>query len=328
MKRATGWAVLSGVLLASVLVRLSMGRSLEGGMLFGFPPDAMPWRVGAVQSAAAAGAALALAGLLLQGMLRNPLASPFVLGMSGGSQAAVSLTVLAAWRWGAAPGAGAQLLAGTVGGVAALLLCALFGRTRQRGLDPVTLVLAGVVVAAMAGSVTSLCEWLLPAGERGGLMAWGFGRIPETPDGLVWGALAVTLACTLTWTLWNAGTLDALQLGEDEAASVGVNLRAARWSIVLLSGALTACATALCGPLAFVGLVAPHLARGLLGASHRRSAWGTVLAGAALLVAADAVRSLLPVQGGRLPVGVVCALAGGPAFLWMLRRGVTEAWRA
>lgn len=327
MRRTVAWAMLVGALGLAVLARLAVGRSLDGTLTLGFPPEAMAWRLGAVQSAVAAGAALALAGLLLQGMLRNPLASPFVLGMSGGSQAAVSLATLTAWRWGASLGPGAQLVAGTVGGVSALLLCALFGRTRQRGLDPVALVLAGVVVAAMAGSVSSLCEWMLPASERGGLLAWGFGRIPEAPDRSFWTALLVTLGAGTAWTSWNASTLDAMQLSDDEAGSVGVHLGASRWCIVGLSGALTACATALCGPLAFVGLVAPHMARALLGAAHRRSAWGSLMAGAALLVGADAVRSLLPVDGGRLPVGIVCALAGGPAFLWLLRRGVTEAWR-
>ena len=328
MSRAVGWTLLCIALAVAIALRMGTGRSLDGTLSIGFTEQAMPWRMGALQSAIAAGAALALAGLLLQGMLRNPLASPFVLGMSGGSQAAVSLAMLVAWRAGQSLGGGAQLLAGTAGGVAALLLCAAAARSRDRGLDPVALVLAGVVVAAMAGSVASLCEWLLPAGERGGLMAWGFGRIPELPERATMLGLLIALGVALAWTLLNARTLDAMQLGDDEAASVGVNLRASRWCIVLLAGALTAGATALCGPLAFVGLVAPHLARSLVGASHRASALGTVMAGAALLVAADAVRALVPVEGGRLPVGIVCALAGGPAFLWLLRRGMTEAWRA
>jgi iron complex transport system permease protein len=101
-----------------------------------------------------------------------------------------------------------------------------------------------------------------------------------------------------------------------------------RWTIVLVSSALAATATALCGPLAFVGLVAPHVARGLLGGAHRRTVPAALLAGASLLVLADAARAVIPVEGGRLPVGVVCALAGGPAFLILLRRGAAGAWRS
>lgn len=328
MSRAVSWCGLVALLALAVLARLGVARGLDGALAFGFPADAVAWRLGAVQSASLCGAALALCGLLLQGMLRNPLASPFVLGMTGASQAAVSIAMVVAWRTGAAVGGPMQLVAGTLGGVGALLLCAAFGRSRSRGLDPVSLVLAGVVVAAMAGSVSTLCEWMLPPGERAGLAAWGMGRIPEMPDRTVSVALGVTLAAVLVWCLANARTLDALQLSDDEASSLGVHLPVTRWMVVLATGLLAAAATALCGPLAFVGLVAPHVARGLLGGSHARTAVGSVLAGAALLVVADVVRSLVPVDGGRLPVGVVCALAGGPAFLWLLRRGVTEAWRA
>ena len=179
----------------------------------------------------------------------------------------------------------------------------------------------------MAGSVAALCEWMLPPGERMGLAAWSLGRIPEAPDrGPLWACVALLIG-TMALFQWKSSTLDALQLGDDEARSVGVHLSATRWSIVLLASALAAGATSLCGPLAFVGLVAPHMARSMLGGSHRRTVLGSVIAGAALLVLADVARSLIPVEGGRLPIGVVCALAGGPAFLLLLRRGAAGVWR-
>ena len=327
VRRHVGWVVLGIVLAVGVCARLLMSRGLDGVLTFGWSSDAAAWRLGAVASAVVAGAALSLSGLLLQGMLRNPLASPFVLGLSGGAQAAVAIAFVLCWKTGAALPSGMQVPVGWFGAVAALLLCVAFGHSRERGLDPISLVLSGVVVAAMAGSVAALCEWLLPPGERMGLAAWSLGRIPEAPDrGALWACIALLIG-TATLFQWKSSTLDALQLGDDEARSVGVHLSATRWSIVLLASALAAGATALCGPLAFVGLVAPHMARSMLGGSHRRTVLGSVIAGAALLVLADVARSLIPVEGGRLPIGVVCALAGGPAFLVLLRRGAAGVWR-
>ena len=328
MRWLRGWILLASVTAACVMARLLVSRSLDGTVSFGWDAGAATWRLGAITSASCAGAALALSGLLLQSMLRNPLASPFVLGLSGGAQAAMAIGALIAWKTGQSLAPGWEVLVGTLGSVAALLLCVAFGRGRDRGLDPVSLVLAGVVVAAMLGGVASLCEWLLPPGERATVAAWGFGRVPEAPSPAVLRVLVIALGLMGCLGLWAGPMLDAMQLGDDEARSVGVPLGAARWAIVLGASLLAAAATALCGPLAFVGLVAPHVARALLGGAHRRTVPGALLAGAALLVLADAVRALVPVEGGRLPVGVVCALAGGPAFLILLRRGAAGAWRA
>lgn len=328
MRHARGWIVLCAAALACMSLRLVVSRSLEGQLELGWNAAAASWRLGAVASASAAGAALALAGLLLQGMLRNPLASPFVLGLSGGAQAAVALATLVCFRAGIALSPGAGMLAGTAGAAAALLLCIAFGRGRDGAPEPVSLVLAGVVVAAMLGGVGALCEWLLPPSERAVVATWAFGRVPEAPDALAMRALLTVLALA-SLVAWSAsGALDAMQLGDDEARSVGVPLAAMRWGVVGASSVLAAAATALCGPLAFVGLVAPHAARAVLGGAHRRSVPGSLLAGAALLMLADSMRVMVPVEGGRLPVGVVCALAGGPAFLFMLRRGAAQAWRA
>ena len=328
MRGARGWIALVVVAFACVAARLFVARSLDGTLQVGWQADAAAWRLGAVASGAAAGAALALAGLRLQSMLRNPLASPFVLGLSGGAQAAMALAALLAWKAGAQVSPAMSVVVGCVGSMVALLLCLAFGRSREHGLDPVSLVLAGVVVAAMLGALATLCEWMLPPAERAGVHAWGLGRVPEAPPPVLLTTLLITLAVVAV-AAWRGGrALDAMQLSDDEARSVGVPLFGMRWAIVVGASALAAAATALCGPLAFVGLVAPHAARGLLGGAHRRTVPATLLAGAALLVLADATRAIVPVEGGRLPVGVVCALAGGPAFLILLRRGAAGAWRA
>ena len=327
MSRRAGWVPLILIAFACVAARLLVSRGLDGQLVFGWNAAAASWRVGAVASGVAAGAALALSGLLLQGMLRNPLASPFVLGLSGGAQAAVAIAAVAAWKLGAALPPGVQTAGGTLGAAVALGLCIAFGRSSDRGIDPVGLVLAGVVVAAISGSLATLCEWLLPPGERAGLAVWSLGRVPESPGAPALALLAVVVLATVISGTVLARHLDAMQLGEDEARSLGVPLAGARWAVVVASSLLAAAATALCGPLAFIGLIGPHAARALLGGSHRRTVAGAALAGAALLCLADALRAIVPVQGGRLPVGVVCALAGGPAFLWLLRRGASGAWK-
>lgn len=323
---AVGWAMLLAASGVAIACRLLVWRGLDGSLMLGWSELAASWRVQAAVTAALAGAALGVSGTLLQGMLRNPLASPFILGLSGGAQAAMALLALLAWRAGGSVSMPSQLAGGTLGSLVALMLTMAFARTRERGLDPTQLVLAGVVVAAIAGSVASLCEWLLPPGERSGVIAWSLGRVPEAPEpfllATLGAALGLVVVCGIAWSRW----LDALQLGDDEARSVGVSLGMTRAATVAGSSLLAAAATALCGPLAFVGLVGPHAARALLGASHARSVPGSALAGAVLLLAADAARLLVPVQGGRLPVGLVCALAGGPVFLLLLRRGAARAW--
>lgn len=327
MRRGVGWLLLGGALAVCAAARLLAHRSLEGSLQWGWSEAAASLRWNALLSAVVAGAALSSAGMLLQGMLRNPLASPFVLGLSGGAQAAVALATLVAVRAGALLAPGVEVTVASVGAAVALLACMAFGRSRDRGIDPVSLVLAGVVVAAVAGSVATLCEWLLPPAERSGLLAWGLGRIPEAPaPSLLWGGGVAVAACTAAASGWGRH-LDAMQLSDDEARAIGVSLGATRIGVVLVASVLAALATALCGPLAFVGLVGPHAARSLVGGAHRRAMPAALLAGATLLVLADVVRMLVPVAGGgRMPVGVVCALAGGPAFLVLLRRGAVRHW--
>lgn len=327
MRGGRAWCILLVTFAAFAVMRLMLFRGLDGSLAWGWNPEVAGLRVQAVLSACVAGASLALSGLLLQGMLRNPLASPFVLGLSTGSQAAVAMTLLVAWKAGISLPRGVEVPVATLGAAVALLACMAFGVRRDRGLDPVSLVLAGVVVASIAGSLATLCEWLLPAGDRSSLLAWSLGRIPEQPDpALLQVAAAIAVGVGVGASL-QGHRLDAMQLSDDEAQAVGVSLPWARLAVVLASSLLAAAATALCGPLAFVGLVAPHAARSLMGGSHRRTVPAALVAGAALLVLADAARLLIPIDGGgRLPVGVVCALAGGPAFLILLRRGAARSW--
>lgn len=323
--RTKAWAnfVLWAALLAGIAARLLIGRDpSSGSWMVGFPePEILALRFGAVKSGAAAGAALGLSGLLLQALLRNPLASPFILGLSAG--AGLGATI-AAWLPIAAAGAAAAiigpdaLMPGTLGAVGVLFLVFLLGR-RGGVLEPLTLVLAGTVVASMCGALTLLLQSMMPPTSRGELWSWFMGQVPELPRSIPWWSASVIVLIVLVAACWKARDLDLASAGDDEAESLGVAIGPLRGGLFIGAGALAAASVALCGPIAFVGFMAPHLARALFGGLHGALVPASAVAGAAILIWSDAVRQGIDFGSGRLPIGVLTALVGGPVFLMMLR---------
>lgn len=321
-RRALAIAGLAALLLVGCAARLLVGHAgPDGALTFGLPSETIaPLRVGAIASAAAAGMCLGLSGLLLQALLRNPLAAPFILGLSAGAGLA---TTIAAWFSGAIAAIGlawlANSLAGTVGALAVLAIVAALGR-RSGVLDPLTLILAGTVISTICGALTLLVQSLMPPSTRGDSWTWFMGQVPEIPDWpLVWVAVALVALCAVVATRLG-DELDAASTTDDEATSLGVSLGRLRIVLFTGAGALAAASVALCGPIAFVGFVAPHLARGLMGSRHGALAVASPLAGAAILVWADALRQGIDFGAGRLPIGVLTALLGGPVFLSIMRR--------
>ncbi|GIW72200.1 MAG: hypothetical protein KatS3mg102_1742 [Planctomycetota bacterium] len=259
------------------------------------------------------GAALAGAGVAFQALLRNPLADPFLLGVSSGAALGAALAVLAL-------GVAAPLWMPACSFAGALLVAALIfvlGR-RSFGTAGATLLLLGVVVNAILSSWILLLAHLVPPSERLRILAWltgSLGQVAVGPAGLG-AAAAVTLGGGLVLQ-WLARDLNLLALGETVAGSLGVAVRAVRVALFFTGSLVTAVAVALSGLVGFVGLVVPHLLRLVCGPDHRLLVPASMLAGAALLVLADAAaRSALAPE--ELPVGVVTALAGGPLFLWLL----------
>ena len=331
-RRIIGAAVLLGGVGLLLLLRLVVGRTVtpDGVIEIAFGlPDAgvLSIRIGSSIAAIAAGSALALSGLAFQVLLRNPLASPWVLGVSSGAGFGL---MLAAWmviagggvawigdllmRWSGLPAAGG-------GALLAIAVVWLLGR-RIGTFDPVTLVLCGVIVSATFGAGIMLLQHLVPNGVRGDLVTWMMGRIPEVASPWLLGSICGLAVVGLVLGSRHASGLDAACLSEDEARSVGVPLDRLRNGLLIAGGLLAAGSVVLVGPIAFVGLLSPHLARLLVGPRHGRLVPATVAAGAAVLLGADLVRQLVDLGGGRLPVGVVTSLVGGPAFLWLLlRRG-------
>jgi iron complex transport system permease protein len=206
-----------------------------------------------------------------------------------------------------------------IGALVALGAVLLLAR-RHGAIDPVTLILGGVIVGAVASAGSTVAESLLPPERRGLLAGWLFGRIPDVPDPQVLVACAAAgLGLTALGAAWGP-RLDAAALSDDEARSVGIALGPMRTAMFLGCGVATAATVVLCGPIAFVGLLAPHCARALVGPRSRMLVVGSAIAGAALLVGADALRQWIDVGGGRLPLGAVTAVLGGAAFLFLLRR--------
>lgn len=318
--RGTPWVRLAGLGVAAVLA--CVARLLVGGESLGWPESGviLELRIDRVLSGSAVGAGLAIAGVLLQSLLRNPLAAPDLLGLSAGAGFAVTLYALLT---GAAIGVAASAVPALLGAV--LVLGFIWTLSQRRGLiDPITMILVGVILAVLLGSGASLLRTLMP--DQGQAAArWMMGTISDgiaRPTTLtVW----VMVLCVGGVSWWMGRTFDASSLGEDEARSSGVPIRTVRLVQLIGAGVLTAATIVLAGPVGFVGLVCPHAARMILGPSHRALIIGAALAGVTLVVGADALVKVTPGPAGRVPVGVITSLIGGPVFLVILLRS-RRAW--
>lgn len=307
---------LSILLVAAGALRMCAGPS---GLHWSDDPDIVKIRLLMLISAGAVGAALAVSGALLQAVLRNPLASPFILGLtSGAGLGIVVATYIGFVTTGTIVTMSPPVWAAVTGAFGALALVFLF--SQRRGLiDPVHLVLIGVIVSVICGAGTTFVQFLLPDRGMAVYTRWVMGAISEnTPwSRVIFVAIATLIATMLAATLGRS--LDSAALSDDEATSVGINLRTLRILCFSIAGALTGLTVAIAGPIGFVGLICPHLVRLLAGARHTTLIVGSALAGATLLVTADACVRLIHLPAGRMPVGVLTALLGGPIFILILR---------
>jgi len=315
-------AVLTLLLLAAVALRLCVYRgtlSLDGAVEF------FDLRSLRVAVALTVGAALAVSGVLLQALVRNVLASPDLLGVSAGA----SLAVVLAGVLGGGAGSNIGLtfvgdsafhaVPAFVGAIVTLLLVLALGRRKGGVIDPVSLALTGVIVGVICGAgvmlVMHLSGTLSPSSIRV--------LVGSISDETRWPILASVAAATVVLTaiaVRMGPALDVLSMSDDEAQSVGVNTKVIRVWLVLMAGALAAGAVVLAGPVGFVGLVCPHAVRLVAGPRSRPLVIGAALAGAAMVVLADAVTAALDLPTGRLPLGVVTAVFGGTGLIIILRR--------
>lgn len=325
MRRGLPFAVLAALLVAIGLAGLMTGpagigaaASLETLRGAGGDPVAraivLGLRLPRVVAAALVGACLAVSGTLFQALLRNPLAEPYLLGVSAGA----ALGAVGAIVSGVAALGGPVLpLAALTGGLVAIGVVFSVARVAGR-FDTRVLILAGVVVSAFFGACITLVLTLAPAERLRSAFFWTLGSLSEVSWPMVAVLAAYGLpACLAAWGLGR--NLDALALGEEAAAAVGTDVERVKRSAYLLASLLAAATVSVAGVIGFVGLVVPHAVRLLAGSGHRRLVPLAFLAGAVFLLAVDtASRSLAgPVE---IPVGVVTAFLGVPFFLVLLRR--------
>lgn len=272
-------------------------------------------RLPRVALAAMVGAALGMSGGALQGTLRNGLAEPYLLGVSGG--AAVGAVI--AFAIGAVTN-GVIAVAAFAGASTAVLLALLVARAAGAGGrgDPRTLLMAGVVIGAFANAVIMIALANAPPNTIRGALWWMMGSVSDASwSGVRWLALYVAVGggALIYW----AREIDVLALGEESAAALGVNVESAARRIYLLSALLAAATVAAAGLIGFVGLIVPHIVRAAGIRHHRPLIVASALVGATLLTAADLVaRTVRP--PGELPLGAVTAILGVPFFLAQLRR--------
>lgn len=266
------------------------------------------------------GASLGLSGAEMQTILNNPLASPYTLGVSAAAAFGASLAIVLDV---AIPGVAQTWIVSTNAFVFALFSALLLdGVARWRGMNTAGVVLMGIALVFAFHALVALMQFIASADALQGLVFWTLGSLARA-DWTKIAVLAVALAIALPISMKNAWTLTALRLGEDRAASFGVDVRRLRLGTLLRVSVLSALAVSFVGTIGFVGLIAPHIARTLFGEDHRFYLPGSALLGALMLSLAS-IASKVIIPGVLIPVGIVTALVGIPLFLGIVVRSQGE----
>ncbi|GGE15719.1 ABC transporter permease [Primorskyibacter flagellatus] len=263
--------------------------------------------------AALAGAALGLAGAVMQGVTRNPLADPGILGVNAGA----SMAVVIGMAWFGMQTLGAFLWTAILGaGVAACFVYAI-GSLGRGGATPLKLALAGAATAIAAMSLTRAV--VLPRNDiAGGVLSWQIGGVGGATYDAILPCLPFLVA-GLVLSLLSARSLNLLALGDDAAAGLGAKVAWARAGAALGAVLLCGAVTAICGPIGFVGLVVPHVCRLLVGVDHRWLLPFSALSGGTLLIVADVIGRIVA-RPSEMDVGIVTAFIGAPVFIWIVRQ--------
>lgn len=263
--------------------------------------------------AAACGAGLATCGVILQSLLRNPLADPYLLGISAGASTGAVLVALI----GVGSGLVSLSAGAFVGAMAAFALVTLLARASGSSSGTGQIILAGIAGSQLFNALTAFLITKSASSEQArGIMFWLLGNLSGVRWPSVW--LAVPVAVVgLAVCLWHRRALDAFTFGSDSAASLGIPVRRVQFVLVACAALVTAVMVSIVGSIGFVGLVIPHAVRLLLGTGHSRLLPASALGGALFLIAADVLSRTL-IKGQVIPVGVVTALVGAPVFALIL----------
>ncbi|MDG9922027.1 MULTISPECIES: iron ABC transporter permease [unclassified Pseudomonas] len=267
------------------------------------------------------GIVLALSGVAMQGLFRNPLADPGLVGVAGGAALGAAIAIVGGSMVGGLPPALAPYLLSICAFTGGLIVTAVvyrFGR-RDGQTNVATMLLAGVAMTAMSGAGVGLFTYLADDATLRSLTFWNLGSLNGASYPRLWPLLLVTLGVAV-WLPRRASALNALLLGESEARHLGFNVERIKLELVLCTALGVGAAVAAAGLIGFIGLVVPHLMRLLVGPDHRVLLPASLLAGATLLLLADLVARLV-LAPAELPIGIVTALIGAPFFLYLLVRG-------
>ena len=276
------------------------------------------YRLARALVAASCGAGLAISGVILQSLLRNALAEPYLLGISAGASTGAVLVSVA----GLGAGAISMTTGAFFGAVCAFALVALLAHAAGSGglRNSAQIVLAGIAGSQLFNALTSLIITKSGSAEQArGIMFWMLGNL----SGVRWSDTLLTTCIAVAGIavcLWHARALDAFTFGSESAAALGVAVRRVQLVLLLVAALITAVMVSIVGAIGFVGLVIPHAARFMVGVQHRRLIPASALIGAVFLIAADVIsRTLIP--GQVLPIGVITALVGAPVFAGILLKG-------
>ncbi len=314
-------AILAGVAIGEtaiepgVVVRVLANKMWAAGYVLDPIDEGIVWnyRLTRALVAAACGAGLATCGVVLQSLLRNPLADPYLLGISAGASTGAVLIALLGL------GAGAiSLSAGAfAGAIGAFSLVVLLARASGPANGTGQIILAGIAGSQLFNAITAFLITKSASAEQArGIMFWLLGNLSGVRWPSVWLAVPVALA-GLAVCLWHRRALDAFAFGSDSAASLGIPVRRVQFLLISCTALITAVMVSIVGSIGFVGLVIPHAARLLLGTGHGRLLPASALGGALFLIAADILSRTL-IKGQVIPVGVVTALVGAPVFVLIL----------
>ncbi|MDL4914985.1 MAG: iron ABC transporter permease [Enterobacterales bacterium endosymbiont of Blomia tropicalis] len=314
--------MLIGMFVAMGLAANLGAMSLSLRALWQMPLSDMSWqiwlniRLPRVLLAVLLGMALAVSGAVMQGLFRNPLADPGLLGISSGAGLAVAIAIVMPLALPAVLALWLPMIAAFTGSLIVTLLIFSFSRLARGNLP--RLLLVGIAINALCGAAVGVLSWLSNDQQLRQLSLWGMGSLSQAqwPSLL---ACALLIVPTLLLLQTRVRHLNLLQLGEEDAHYMGIDVKRTQRQLLVLSALLVGAAVSVSGIIGFVGLVVPHVMRFCLGSDHRWLLPGSALAGAILLLLADTLARTVVIPA-EMPVGLLTSLIGGPWFLWLILR--------
>ncbi|MDI9395191.1 MAG: iron ABC transporter permease [Euryarchaeota archaeon] len=306
------YRIIVGGVIVKIFPELTLPESVAGTIIWEL-------RLPRICMAVVSGASLGVAGAIMQGVLRNPLAEPFTLGISSAAAMGASLSIIGGIR-----------LFGSYSVVINAFICAflativIYTIAKSKGMTPETIILSGIAIMFLLDAVTAFMQYLGTAQQVQAVVFWMMGSISVAG----WDNVLIVFliaAVSIPYLVYKASDITIIGAGDETAHSLGINVEKIRMQTLAFGALLTAAVTAFCGIIGFVGLLSPHITRMVIGGDNRYVIPGSALLGAALLLGADTVaRTVLAPM--ILPVGIMTAFVGVPFFMYLFMRKGKESW--